>query len=181
LVDAALAAFSEQGLDAPSLDAICERAGCTRGAFYVHFADRDALIAAAMHERRSRVLATLLGLGERGVTIGQVLGLFAAAVERKAFPVPGAVRSSELLAACRRSKAIAKTQKRLMAETERRLREQIQTDQRRGLVRSDVPAASLAGLLLLLEAGSELLLDLGADTDVARAATAFGALIAARA
>ena len=41
LLEAGLAEFVEHGLDAPSLDAICARAGYTRGAFYVHFKDRD--------------------------------------------------------------------------------------------------------------------------------------------
>ena len=36
----------EHGLDAPSLDAICARAGFTRGAFYVHFKDRDDFLVA---------------------------------------------------------------------------------------------------------------------------------------
>jgi len=35
-------------LDTPSLDDICDRAGFTRGAFYVHFADREALLVAVM-------------------------------------------------------------------------------------------------------------------------------------
>ena len=43
LISAALAEFAEHGFDAPSLDAICARAGYTRGAFYVHFRDRSDL------------------------------------------------------------------------------------------------------------------------------------------
>ncbi|MBM4360960.1 MAG: TetR family transcriptional regulator, partial [Deltaproteobacteria bacterium] len=41
LIEAGMAAFASEGLDAPSLDSICERAGYTRGAFYVHFKDRN--------------------------------------------------------------------------------------------------------------------------------------------
>ena len=41
-----MAAFVEEGIDLPSLDAICARAGFTRGAFYVHFKDRDDFFAA---------------------------------------------------------------------------------------------------------------------------------------
>jgi AcrR family transcriptional regulator len=59
LVSAALELFVEQGLDAPSLDAICERAGYTRGAFYVHFADRDALLVAAMEKVGEAFLASV--------------------------------------------------------------------------------------------------------------------------
>ncbi|HVH04632.1 MAG TPA: TetR family transcriptional regulator, partial [Myxococcota bacterium] len=48
LVQAAIAEFAEKGLDLPSLDAICARAGFTRGAFYVHFRDREELLGAVM-------------------------------------------------------------------------------------------------------------------------------------
>lgn len=35
-------------MDSPSLDLICKRAGFTRGAFYVHFEDRDDFLVAVM-------------------------------------------------------------------------------------------------------------------------------------
>jgi len=37
LLDAAGLVFAEEGLDAASVEAICERAGFTRGAFYSNF------------------------------------------------------------------------------------------------------------------------------------------------
>src|SRR5262252_1452795 len=46
LIQAGIELFAEKGLDAPSLDEICDRAGYTRGAFYVHFADRDEFVVA---------------------------------------------------------------------------------------------------------------------------------------
>jgi TetR/AcrR family transcriptional repressor of nem operon len=48
LIQAGMAAFSEEGVDLPSLDAICARAGFTRGAFYVHFKDREDFFAAVV-------------------------------------------------------------------------------------------------------------------------------------
>ncbi|HEY0250250.1 MAG TPA: TetR family transcriptional regulator, partial [Kofleriaceae bacterium] len=48
LIDAGIIELGHHGLDA-SLDQICARAKLTRGAFYVHFADRDAFIVAVMH------------------------------------------------------------------------------------------------------------------------------------
>jgi AcrR family transcriptional regulator len=179
LLEAALAAFTESGLDAPSLDAICERAGCTRGAFYVHFADRDELIAAAISERRSKVLSQLLELPDGVVTTPRLLQLFAGAVASGAFPVPGAVRTGELLAACRRSKKIRHTQQRLMAETFARLHSRVESDQADGSVRRDVDAAALTTLLVLLEAGTELFHDLGVPLDIGAATRALAGLIAA--
>ncbi len=43
LMDAAFDVFAEVGLDAASVEAICERAGFTRGAFYSNFESKDEL------------------------------------------------------------------------------------------------------------------------------------------
>ena len=43
-----MALFAKHGLDGPSLDDICAHAGFTRGAFYVHFEDRDDFLVAVM-------------------------------------------------------------------------------------------------------------------------------------
>ncbi|WP_375385557.1 TetR/AcrR family transcriptional regulator [uncultured Microbacterium sp.] len=43
LLDAAAEMFAEEGLDAASVEAICERAGFTRGAFYSNFESKDEL------------------------------------------------------------------------------------------------------------------------------------------
>lgn len=43
LLDAAAQVFAEVGLDAASVEAICERAGFTRGAFYSNFDTKDEL------------------------------------------------------------------------------------------------------------------------------------------
>jgi TetR/AcrR family transcriptional repressor of nem operon len=50
LIRAGMAAFTEEGVDLPSLDAICARAGFTRGAFYVHFKDRDDFFSAVVDQ-----------------------------------------------------------------------------------------------------------------------------------
>jgi AcrR family transcriptional regulator len=46
LLDAAHEVFSEVGMDAASVEAICERAGFTRGAFYSNFESKDELFLA---------------------------------------------------------------------------------------------------------------------------------------
>jgi len=43
LLDAAALVFAEVGLDAASVEAVCERAGFTRGAFYSNFETKDEL------------------------------------------------------------------------------------------------------------------------------------------
>ena len=43
LLDAAAQVFAEVGLDGASVEAVCERAGFTRGAFYSNFESKDEL------------------------------------------------------------------------------------------------------------------------------------------
>ncbi|RII09216.1 HTH-type transcriptional regulator SrpR [Streptomyces sp. YIM 130001] len=54
LLDAAAEVFAETGVAGASVERIAERAGYTRGAFYGHFADKDALVAALLEERTRR-------------------------------------------------------------------------------------------------------------------------------
>ncbi|MCR2764581.1 TetR/AcrR family transcriptional regulator [Microbacterium sp. zg.B48] len=62
LLDAAAQVFAEEGLDAASVEAICERAGFTRGAFYSNFESKDELFL----ELTSRVaLARVAGVRDR--------------------------------------------------------------------------------------------------------------------
>ncbi|PJI52936.1 hypothetical protein CTI14_35415, partial [Methylobacterium radiotolerans] len=43
LLEAAAQVFAEAGLDGASVEAVCERAGFTRGAFYSNFDSKDEL------------------------------------------------------------------------------------------------------------------------------------------
>jgi AcrR family transcriptional regulator len=55
LLDAAAQVFAEVGLDGASVEAVCERAGFTRGAFYSNFESKDELflmLAATVAEAR---------------------------------------------------------------------------------------------------------------------------------
>ncbi|WP_246159848.1 TetR/AcrR family transcriptional regulator [Microbacterium rhizomatis] len=63
LLDAAAEVFAEEGLDAASVEAICERAGFTRGAFYSNFESKDELFfelaTRVSNEKLSAVTARL--------------------------------------------------------------------------------------------------------------------------
>jgi TetR/AcrR family transcriptional repressor of nem operon len=50
ILDAAAAAFREQGMDRVGVRDVMKLAGLTRGGFYFHFADKDALLAEATRE-----------------------------------------------------------------------------------------------------------------------------------
>lgn len=65
LLDAAAQVFAEVGLDAASVEAICDRAGFTRGAFYSNFETKDELfLELAGAVARERVEAVRARVGE---------------------------------------------------------------------------------------------------------------------
>lgn len=59
LVEAAIDEFAVRGLDATSVEQLCEAAGFSRGAFYSNFATKDDLCIAIMEFHRDQVLAGL--------------------------------------------------------------------------------------------------------------------------
>lgn len=70
LLDAAAQVFAEVGLDGATVEAVCERAGFTRGAFYSNFESKDELFlmlaAAVSEERVTAVRARVTELAEAG-------------------------------------------------------------------------------------------------------------------
>ncbi len=65
LLDAAALVFAEVGLDAASVEAVCERAGYTRGAFYSNFESKEELfLELAGRVARERVAAVRARVGE---------------------------------------------------------------------------------------------------------------------
>ncbi|WP_341956626.1 helix-turn-helix domain-containing protein [Microbacterium sp. LWH13-1.2] len=70
LLDAAAQVFAEVGLDGASVEAVCDRAGFTRGAFYSNFESKDELflmLAGSVAEQRvSAVRARVEEIAEDG-------------------------------------------------------------------------------------------------------------------
>ncbi|MDQ0726390.1 TetR/AcrR family transcriptional regulator [Microbacterium sp. W4I20] len=61
LLEAAAQVFAEVGLDGASVEAVCERAGFTRGAFYSNFESKDELflmLSASVAEERVNAVRT---------------------------------------------------------------------------------------------------------------------------
>lgn len=72
LLDAAHEVFAEVGMDAASVEMICERAGFTRGAFYSNFESKNelflALITQLAEEKLDEVAVRVQGLAPDAVT-----------------------------------------------------------------------------------------------------------------
>ncbi|QGQ18311.1 TetR family transcriptional regulator [Cellulomonas sp. JZ18] len=71
LLDAAFDLFAEDGVDATSIETVCERAGFTRGAFYSNFASKHELLLALAGREQARHLAEL----REGIAAASAQGL----------------------------------------------------------------------------------------------------------
>jgi len=177
LIAAAIALFSRKGLDA-SLDEVCAQAGYTRGAFYVHFKDRDDLIAAVMDQIGQGWLDTLMGEGQ-AQDFAAVIGQFTQSLKSGAHPVSrsGGVRPYQLLDACVRSPAVREGYLRQVAAATARIRAALEAAQAAGAVRPDIDAAHVAALLEAAVVGLEVLHDLDAPIDLDDSAGALMTLL----
>jgi AcrR family transcriptional regulator len=89
LIRAGMSLFSEQGVDLPSLDAICAHAGFTRGAFYVHFKDRDDFLEAVLERVLTDFVTSLLAVGDTANDVHLIIDRFLDAAARGKVPLMG--------------------------------------------------------------------------------------------
>lgn len=168
LVHAGKKLFAKKGLDGPSLDAICEQAGYTRGAFYVHFKDRDDLLAAVMEEVGRDYLDGLFSTaGQADVDLFALAQRFTQTVDSGTYPLTqkGGVRPHQLLDACARNPKVRRKYTELVEQTVQRVARSVGAAQTGGLVRDDVDAERLATALMLVVLGAQTMIDLGARFD----------------
>lgn len=180
LIEAGLELFRENGLDAPSLDLICERAGYTRGAFYVHFDDRDAFIDAVMEHIGLPLLDAVLGdPGSEPDDLDTTATRFLGAVASGAYPLTSkkGPRPHQLLDACARSERVRKRYVELIRESVARLSGIVRRSQSGGSVRADVDADAIAWIALAAIVGGQTLLELRAFSDLAGPAAGFLGLV----
>jgi AcrR family transcriptional regulator len=158
LIEAGVAAFAEEGLDA-SLDGICARAGYTRGAFYVHFADRDDFLVAVME----RVGVTFLAGVFAGRSLPSTVSRFVEAVVSGAYPLTAksGVKPHQLLEACARSPRVRARYVELIESSLAQLQGLIALGQKSEL-RDDVEPAQVAALLMATVIGAQTMLELEA-------------------
>lgn len=167
LLRAATDLFRSEGLDA-SLDAVCARAGFTRGAFYVHFRDRDELLSAAIERILTTLIDTLFGPPGSEDEFPVLVQRFLATVASGHYPISrdGSLRPYQLLDACARSDAVRAQYLRLISTGEERLTVAIRRAQARAEVRDDVEAILVAKLLMGMVLGMQTMLDLQVPLDL---------------
>lgn len=167
LLRAATELFRSEGLDA-SLDAVCARAGFTRGAFYVHFKDRDELLSAAIERILTTLIDTLFGPPGSEDEFPVLVQRFLATVASGHYPISrdGSLRPFQLLDACARSETVRAEYLRLIGTGEERLTGAIRRAQGRGELRADVEPALVAKLLMGMVLGMQTMLDLQVPLDL---------------
>ena len=182
LIDAATAELAEKGLETASLDAICARAGFTRGAFYVHFRDRDDLVVAVVDRMLTKLFDVVIAGGEAPEDLDRTVAQYVGMVARQAPAVSGTGgwRYHHTLAACARSPALQARYASLQGEAMARVARAAQAGQRAGRVRKDVPARALAEILVILTMGIGVMLDLEIPFDLDGGARALKALLRER-
>lgn len=165
LLAAATELFAEQGLTKPSLDAICARAGFTRGAFYVHFQTRDDLIVAVVEQVMGGFIDAIIQGGEAGADLSMIVAGFTMAVESGSFPFPGSVRPHQVLEACARSEKLRAKYIELLGTARERLAATVRRGQQAGTIREDADPDAVAQLLLATVLGVEIATELDVPYD----------------
>jgi TetR/AcrR family transcriptional repressor of nem operon len=172
LIHAGITEFAHHGFEV-SLDQISARAKLTRGAFYVHFADRDAFIVAVMQHVLGGFVTALTGPAA-SLDLATSIRLFIAAVRARAPVVTGGagLRFHHVLEACRRSKAIGNTYRGVIALARSTLVAAITRDRAAGKIRDDRDPDGLADLMIAIALGMLAVneLDLPVDLDRLEAA-----------
>jgi TetR/AcrR family transcriptional regulator, transcriptional repressor for nem operon len=163
LIAAGMELFAKHGLDGPSLDDICAHAGFTRGAFYVHFQDRDDFLVAVMDRVGRQILDELLVAGGgSGGLVGAMQRFLAASASGKYPLMPaGGIRPHQLLDACARSRPLRERYLGLVDMSTARIAQLLGQEQKDGGVRVDLEPANAATLMVALVVGLQTLADLG--------------------
>ncbi len=169
LLEAGLAECSEHGLEAPSLDAICSRAGFTRGAFYVHFKDRDDFLVALFDWVLAGVLDALVG-PEDEQSVDAVFSRFADAVSTGLWPMQEGRRvpTERIAEALERSVAIRERCVDLLQRAVLRLTKVAMRGQESADLRRDISASQIAQILITLATGALSLRQARVPMDVRR-------------
>ncbi len=162
LVAAAARLFLRDGLDVPSLDAICEEAGKTRGAFYVHFKSREDLVAAVIELALTELLDRIVRPEQ---DLAAIVRSFVAALSAGALPLSPEVRFSQVLEASVRSPTLRVRFLAMLLIAKGRLADAVERSIAGGKVDAARDPHAVAEMLLAIVLGVQAAAQLGAPYD----------------
>ncbi|QEW04116.1 TetR/AcrR family transcriptional regulator [Microbacterium lushaniae] len=161
LLDAAAEVFAEVGLDATSVESVCERAGFTRGAFYSNFASKEEMfLELAASVARSRVaevearVTELAGEGTLEATPATAVALVERVLDLPGDDRLGVLLMSEIRIHALRNPAMAEAFLEQDRELGRNIARMIGDIARASGLRLALPQDQVAQLLLLVWEGT---------------------------
>jgi AcrR family transcriptional regulator len=175
LIAAGIHELGAHGLDV-SQEAICARAKRTRGAFYVHFADRDAFIVAVMQHVLGGFSAALTS---SSADVRTSIRLFAEAVRQRMPVVAGGakLRFHHILEACRRSRVIGDAYRGVVTAAIASLVAAIERDQKAGRVQRELDPQTVAQQMVVTVLGMLAVTELDLPIEIDRIEQALLGLI----
>ncbi len=176
LIESAMALIPTRGLDV-SLDELCAHAGYTRGAFYQHFEDRDALVAAVTGQFAEHLLESVLSklTGEASFDLASIASSVLGLLQRGEYPIGrgGVIRSYQLLQACDRSPVVRQQYFSIYEKTFSKFTELVRQAQDQGAISRTFDVGALAALGIALIVGLRTLNDVGVPIDLDALKTLF--------
>jgi AcrR family transcriptional regulator len=169
LIESAMALIPTRGLDV-SLDELCAHAGYTRGAFYQHFEDRDALIAAVTGQFAEHLFDSVINkkTGESAFDLASIANSVLGLLQRGEYPIGrgGVMRSYQLLQACDRSPVVRQQYFSIYEKTLSKFTELVRQAQDQGAISRTFDVDALAALGIALIVGLRTLNDVGVPIDL---------------
>jgi AcrR family transcriptional regulator len=170
LIRAGMSLFSEEGVDVPSLDAICARAGFTRGAFYVHFRNRDDFLAAVIDRVLVVFVDTVVASGQSGHDLSDTIERFLTAASHGKVPLMSQQRLilHLMTRGVQRADKMKARFKALLEDALSRLAAAAEGGQAANVVKVEVAPDLVAMWLAAAALGMTTLINLGVDVDFDR-------------
>ncbi len=174
LILAGLAEFAEHGFDAPSLDQICARAGFTRGAFYVHFENREDFLVAVMESRLGAFFDAVIGTGDTEMGLAPTVHRFVEAILAEARGAGAAdaggaaIQLHRLLDAGERSQLIRDRLVALLGSALQRVTDVARAEQEAHGMREDIEPEVVGTLLVSVAMGAFSAVEAGLPFDSER-------------
>jgi TetR/AcrR family transcriptional repressor of nem operon len=179
LMAAGLDAIIESGLDV-SLAEICERAGYSRGAFYVYFNDRQEFLVAITEWMFSAMSESFISDENAPDDLAVSAQRFTHALSTGQWPLIPRIRVAavRLMDAISRWPKIREAFDRFTAETIEKFEHGAKAGQRAGVVRADLEPHAIGAMLMTASMGAIILHNMGLSIDYQRQADTLLRLIA---
>lgn len=170
LIRAGMLLFSEKGVDVPSLDAICARAGFTRGAFYVHFRNRDDFLAAVIDRVLVVFVDSVVSASHSGHDLSDTVERFLTLASRGKVPLMSQQRLilHLMTRGVQRADKMRARFKALLEDALSRLASAAREGQTADVVKVEVDPDLIAMWLAASALGLTTLINLGVDVDFER-------------